>query len=142
MTEEGFAWWPTPETVEAANLTAFIRHCGFASYDELLAWSIAEPEAFYRKLFDYIDYRFIEPFNQAVDLSRGNERTRWCIGGRTNVALNCLDKWRGTPTAEKTVLEWRGENGERLSQTYAELDGEVGRCAAGLRRLGIGPGDV
>jgi acetyl-CoA synthetase len=142
MTNDGYAWWPSQDMVETANLTKFMRHCGVADYDELLAWSIDEPEAFYGKLFDFINYRFTEPFTQAVDTSGGNERTHWCVGGRTNVVFNCLDKWRGTPTAEKTVLEWRGEYGEKISLTYAELDDEVGRLAAGLRRLGIGTGDV
>lgn len=142
MTEEGHAWWPSPEMVETSNLTAFIRHCGAADYDDLLAWSVVEPEPFYKKLFEFVDFRFTKPFTQAMDASRGIEHTRWCSGGQTNVVLNCLDKWRETPTARKTVLEWRGENGEQLSRTYAELDEEVSQQAAGLRRLGIAPGDV
>ena len=142
MIDDSYAWRPSPDVVKDANLTQFIAACGQRNYDELLAWSIADPEAFYNKLFDFIDYRFEVPFNQAIDASLGTERVRWCIGGRTNVVLNCLDKWRDSGAAQKTVLEWRGENGEQLSRTYSELDEEVGRLAAGLRRLGIGPGDV
>src|SRR5262249_52963550 len=40
------------------------------------------------------------------------------------------------------ALVWLGEQGERLTRTYAELDAEVCCAAAGLRRLGVGPGDV
>ena len=142
MHENEIAWWPSPEMVAEANLTKFITHCGRADYDDLLRWSIDEPEAFYRALFAHIDYRFTNPFIQAIDASEGIERAHWCIGGETNVALNCLDKWRGTPTYEKIALEWLGENGERLSWTYRELDDEACRLAAGLRGLGIGVGDV
>ena len=142
MHESEIAWWPSPEMVTEANLTKFIAHCGRADYDDLLRWSIDEPEAFYRALFAHIDYRFTNPFIQAIDTSEGIERTHWCIGGETNVALNCLDKWRGTPTYEKIALEWLGENGERLSRTYRELDDEACRLAAGLRRIGLGAGDV
>ncbi|HEY5831462.1 MAG TPA: AMP-binding protein [Hyphomicrobiaceae bacterium] len=137
-----FAWTPSPETIADANLTRFIAACGRRDYDDLLAWSIAEPEAFYRSLLKHIDYRFLEPFSAVMDASRGIERTRWCVGGRTNVVLNCLDKWADTLTSGKTALEWLGENGDRLSFTYAELSEQVQRMAAGLRRLGIGPGDV
>lgn len=137
-----FAWKPTPETVANANVTRFIAACNRRDYDDLLDWSIADPEAFYRKLLTHIDYRFQEPFSKAMDAAHGVERTRWCIDGRTNVILNCLDKWAGTETAGKNALEWIGENGDRLTLTYAELDQQVSRFAAGLRRLGLGPGDV
>ena len=125
------AWTPSPETIAAANLTRFIAACGRRDYDDLLAWSIAEPEAFYRSAPRAHRLPLPGAVHAVMDASRGIERTRWCIGGRTNVVLNCLDKWRGTPTSGKTVLEWLGENGDRLSLTYAELD-ERGR--AGWRR--------
>ena len=136
------AWRPSAETIAEANLTRFIAACGRRDYDDLIAWAEAEPEAFYRGLLSHIDYRFTVPFMRAVDASAGIERTRWCLGGRTNVTLNCLDKWRGTPTESKTALIWCGENGDRLTLSYGELDTQVCRMAAGLRRLGIGPGDV
>ena len=93
------AWQPTSEMIESANLTRFIAACGRRDYDDLLVWSISDPEPFYRRLFDFVDYRFTQPFTKAMDATRGLERTRWCVGGRTNVALNCLDKWAGTATA-------------------------------------------
>ena len=133
---------PTPETIAEANLTHFIRAAGRRDYDDLLAWSVAEPEAFTRTLLAHIDYRFTTPFTQAIDESRGQAWTRWCVGGETNVVVNALDKWRGTATAGKPALVWLGEQGERLTRTYAELDAEVCCAAAGLRRLGVGPGDV
>jgi acetyl-CoA synthetase len=142
MATDDFAWRPTPETIAEANLTKFLAACGVADYDALLTWSVDDPDAFHRALLRHIDYRFFEPFSQVLDASRGIEHQRWCVGGRTNVTLNCLDKWTGTPTAGKVVLDWLGENGERRSLTYAELDDEVCRLAAGLRRLGLGAGDV
>ena len=142
MSPEPVVWMPTPQTIAEANLTHFIRAAGRRDYDDLLAWSVAEPEAFTRTLLAHIDYRFTTAFTQAIDESRGQAWTRWCVGGETNVVLNALDKWRGTATAGKLALVWLGEQGERLSRTYAELDAEVCCAAAGLRRLGVGPGDV
>jgi acetyl-CoA synthetase len=142
MADGEIAWHPSPETIADANLTRFIAACGVADHDALLRLSIDEPERFYRALLAHIDYRFTVPFRQAIDASAGIERTRWCIGGKTNVILNCLDKWKGTPTANKVALTWLGENGERLARTYAELEQEASKLAAGLRRLGIGQGDV
>ena len=142
MTDEKYAWRPSQDILADANLTRFIEACGVADYDALLQWSIDEPEAFYRKLFEHIDYRFFEPFTAARDASAGIAWTRWCVDGRTNVVLNALDKWIGTPTADKAALQWVGENGDRQTWTYAQLHEEACRLAAGLRRLGLGPGDV
>ncbi|MFV0298125.1 MAG: AMP-binding protein [Hyphomicrobiaceae bacterium] len=142
MLDEPIAWRPTRETVAGANLTRLIEATGRRDYDDLLAWSVNEPEAFYRGLISHLDYRFTKPFERALDLSKGPQWPRWCAGGETNVVLNCLDKWRGTPTYARTMLEWVGENGEEHAWTYADLDRDVCRLAAGLRRLGIGPGDV
>ena len=65
MSPEPVAWMPTPETIAEANLTHFIRAAGRRDYDDLLAWSVAEPEAFTRTLLAHIDYRFTTPFTQA-----------------------------------------------------------------------------
>lgn len=142
MSSDQIAWRPTPETVAQANLTRFIAACGCTDYDALLRWANEAPESFYRRLLEHIDYRFTTPFSQVMDDSSGPARVRWCRDGRTNVVLNCLDKWTGTPTAGKIALEWTGETGDRASWTYDELEAQTGRLAAGLRRLGLGPGDV
>ena len=74
MRSEDIAWRPTPDTIAEANLTRFIAACGRRDYDDLLAWAIAEPESFHRKLLDHIDYRFFEPYEAAMDASAGIER--------------------------------------------------------------------
>lgn len=142
MPAPDFAWSPDAATVAQANLTAFLRALGVASYEELLERADREPEWFYDRLLKHLDYRFFRPYERVLDASRGAPWTRWCVGGTTNVALNALDRWRGTPTYAKTALAWEGEDGARREYTYAELDREVCRCASGLRALGLGRGDV
>jgi acetyl-CoA synthetase len=142
MQSSQIAWRPTPDVIADANLTKFIEACGVEDYDALLDWSINEPEQFYRALFEFLDYRFTKPFNQALDISDGIERTQWCVGGETNVTLNCLDKWAGTPTWHKPALDWIGEDGQSQTWTYAQLHEQTCKLAGGLRRLGLGPGDV
>lgn len=142
MSDAEIVWRPPPEVAESANLTAFLRQTGMADYDALVAWSNAEPEAFYRALFDFIDYRFYRPFEQAIDESAGLPWTKWCVGGTTNVILNCLDKWLETPTADKVAIDWEGENGDGKRLTYRDVHEATCRLAGGLRRLGLGEGDV
>jgi acetyl-CoA synthetase len=69
------------------------------------------------------------------------------VGGRLNVSVNCLDKWLGTPTANKAALIWEGEPaadgkpGEERVLTYSQLHREVCRFANVLKRNGLKKGD-
>lgn len=136
------AWRPDPAAFGSANAVAFMRALGVPDWDALVAFADREPERFYRGLLDAVGFRFFQPFGRALDESAGIAWPRWCTGGTTNVVLNALDRWRGTPTYDKTALEWEGEDGARRTLTYRALDAEVCRFAAGLRSLGLGRGDV
>ena len=58
-----------------------------------------------------------------------------------NIVHNCLDKWMGTPVANRVAFHWEGENGETQYNTYAELWQSVNQCAAGLQDIGVSKGD-
>ena len=78
-----------------------------------------------------------------LDLSRGQPWARWCVGGTTNIVLNCIDKHRGTPVWDQTFLVWEGEDKhEQRTLTYREFAADVDRLARALLKLGIGRGDV
>jgi len=139
---EPSAWQPDAGTLAQANLTRFIAALGVSDYDELLRRADAEPAWFYDALLKHLDWRFYQPYARVLDDSRGAPWTRWCVGGTTNVVLNALDRWRGTPTWDKQALAWEGEDGARAVFTYRELDREVCRFAGALRALGIGRGEV
>jgi acetyl-CoA synthetase len=142
MSTDEIAWRPDPSTVEASNLQAFMRFAGVASYDDLVRRANADPGWFNDTLLKHVGYRFYRPYHTVLDASKGAAWARWCIGGTTNVALNALDRWRGTPTYEKIALDWIAENGEARRFSYRDLDRAVCRCAEGLRALGLGRGDV
>jgi acetyl-CoA synthetase len=138
----GVVWRPDAAIRQAANLTAFMAAHGVADYDALNRRAVAEPEWFWNALIAYFDLRFGTPYERVLDTSAGMPWAKWCVGGTTNVVVNCLDRHRGTPTMAKTAIEWEGEDGSRRAWTYAELDAEVCRLAQALRRRGLGRGDV
>jgi acetyl-CoA synthetase len=66
---------------------------------------------------------------------------RWFVGGRTNLAYNCLDHHVAAGRGDQTALIYLNERGERRQFTYAEMRDEVARLAAALRGMGLQKGD-
>jgi acetyl-CoA synthetase len=66
---------------------------------------------------------------------------KWFVGGKLNVAYNCLDRHVEAGRGDKVAYYFEGEPGDTRTITYAELLDEVGRCANALRSLGVERGD-
>lgn len=135
------AWRPTPEYRDRSRLAAFIARHHLAGLDDLLRRSVDDPRWFWRAVLDDLGIEFYEPYRDILDLSRGIAWPRWCVGGRLNIVHNCLDKWAGTPVAQKAAVRWEGEEGATRVLTYGELTREVNRCANALGELGVQQGD-
>jgi acetyl-CoA synthetase len=147
LTDGMIVWRPDEKTTCASNLAAFLRKVGIEradmqGYDELVRRADADPSWFWNTVVEFGDVRFYKPYTQMLDTSRGIAWADWCVGGTTNLVLNCLDKHRDGPLWYKPAIVWEGEDGQRREWSYAELDGETSRLAGALRDLGFGPGDV
>ena len=90
-------WRPTPDYIERAHLTAFMRQHGLASFDELMRRSTTETAWFTDAVLKYLDIQFDTPYRQVLDLARGPAWPDWCVGGRLNIARNCVDKHAADP---------------------------------------------
>ncbi|MBA3267037.1 MAG: acetate--CoA ligase [Acidimicrobiia bacterium] len=66
---------------------------------------------------------------------------KWFVGGRLNVAHNCLDRHVEAGNGDRVAYHWEGEPGDRRTITYAELRDEVARFANVLAGLGVTKGD-
>jgi acetyl-CoA synthetase len=65
----------------------------------------------------------------------------WFVGGKLNVAVNCVDRHVRSHRRNKAALIWEGEPGDRRTLTYWELQCEVNRFSNVLRDLGVKKGD-
>lgn len=138
-----FIWTPPPELVAQSNLTAFLLAVGEGSYDSLAAKAEEDPAWLMQEVIKFCEIRFYRQYDEMLDVSRGEAWARWCVGGTTNIVLNCIDKHRATAVWDQTFLVWEGEDRrERSSMTYRGLDFEVSRLAQGLHDIGIQRGDV
>ena len=144
-TKRPFAWLPSPDTIARSNLTAFLRHSGLDDLPSLQHRADADPAWLMEQVLGFCDFRFYKPYERMLDTSRGIEWARWCVGGTTNIVLNCIDRHRGTPTWDRTFITWEGEDpktpGARRELSYREFDAELCRLAGALEALGVERGD-
>ena len=66
---------------------------------------------------------------------------KWFVGGRLNVAHNCLDRHVDAGRGSKVAIHWEGEPGDTRTITYADLLDEVKKFANVLTSLGVQKGD-
>jgi acetyl-CoA synthetase len=134
----GYVWAPTPEQVDQANVSRLQRKLGCAGYRELHRVSVEEPERFWPAVVEDLGIEFAEPWTTVLDESDGVEWAKWFVGGRLNVAWNCVHKWRDL---QGDAAVFCGEDGTRDALSWPELSRQVTQVAERLVELGVEPGD-
>ncbi len=66
---------------------------------------------------------------------------KWFVGGKLNVAYNCLDRHLNSSHSDQAALIWEGEPGDTKTYTYAQLHDAVCRFSNALKNLGVTRGD-
>ena len=135
-------WQPSKDYVQRSRLKRFMDRHGLVTYEELMARSTSDIAWFWQATFEDLGIEFYEPYTKVVDLSRGIQWPKWCVGAKLNIVHNCLDKWMNTPTQNRVAIRWEGEEGIVRLLTYRDLYREVNRVAAALRAAGLGKGDA
>jgi acetyl-CoA synthetase len=94
-----------------------------------LRFSREDPERFWDELMREMRVEWFEPYRQVLDASRGPEWAQWFVGGRLNIAHNCLDRWADSG---RIACLWEAENGATREVTFGEMRNEANRVANGL----------
>jgi len=118
-----------------------MRRHGIDDYWALVRRSQEDPEWFWPAAIEDMGLEFSQPWEQVVDRSRGPEWATWFVGGKLNIAWNCVHRWARGERAEAEAAVWEGEDGTAATFTYAQLSDAVTRLAEALVRLGVEPGD-
>jgi acetyl-CoA synthetase len=66
---------------------------------------------------------------------------KWFVGGKINVAANCLDRHVAAGHGNRIAYRWLGEKDEERTLSYADLHREVQKFANVLKALGVDKGD-
>lgn len=134
-------WEPPPGAWDSSRIGAFARRFrpeAVGDYEALWRWSVEEPDAFWQAVWDELDIEARTPA-EAVRSNDPMPSTRWFPGATLNYAEHLL---RGNGLqADDVVVISESQSRATRQQTLAELREGVRLAAAGLRRLGVGPGD-
>jgi acetyl-CoA synthetase len=95
------------------------------------------PEVFWARMAEELDW-----FRRWDEVLKWNPpHAEWFVGGKINIAHNCLDRHLQTWRRNKAAIIWEGEPGEQRTLTYSQLHREVCRFANVLKRAGVEKGD-
>jgi acetyl-CoA synthetase len=67
--------------------------------------------------------------------------SKWFVGGKLNVAVNCVDRHVENGNGDRIAFYFEGEPGDSETITYQQLKDRVCQAANGLTQLGIKSGD-
>ncbi|MEU3648565.1 acetate--CoA ligase [Lentzea sp. NPDC034063] len=105
---------------------------------ELYEEAKADREAFWAKQAERLHWD--TKWDQVLDWSDA-PFAKWFVGGKLNVAYNCVDRHVESGHGDQVAIHWEGEPGDSRAITYAELQREVSKAANALTSLGIGAED-
>jgi acetyl-CoA synthetase len=99
--------------------------------------ALRDPESFWAGEAKKLDW--FTPWQKVLEWNA--PWAKWFVGGKLNVAYNCVDRHARSERRNKAAIIWEGEPGDSRVLTYGMLEREVNRFANALRSLGVAKGD-
>jgi acetyl-CoA synthetase len=119
------------------EFSARARIKSFAEYEQLYRKAEDDPEGFWAEMAQELDW--FKPWDKVLEWNP--PFAKWFVGGRTNIAHNCLDRHLTTARKNKAAIIWEGEPGDERVLTYQTLHREVCKFANVLKGIGVKTGD-
>ncbi|QYG93608.1 acetoacetate--CoA ligase [Iamia sp. SCSIO 61187] len=131
-------WEPPSDAWTTTAAGRFAAAHGHRSYPGLHAWSVTDLDGFWTAVSDDLGVRWHErPTHALAEASMPG--ARWFPGGTLSYAEHALAAAADRPDDVAVVA--RSQTRDPQEITWGALAEQVARCAAGLRRLGVAPGD-
>jgi acetoacetyl-CoA synthetase len=128
-------WQPDAQRIQHANITAFAQQVGLTGYEDLHAWSLEHPEAFWKAIWEFTQMRG-DPGSQVFEPGPNMRQSRFFPDAKLNLAENLLP--RVGPDAAIIAID---ELGLRQEMSWDELHDATRKLAGALKSVGVGPGD-
>jgi acetyl-CoA synthetase len=138
----------TGEPLEPALSNLLSETRSFPPPEALARDAIAGPEVYEHAAKDRLGWwdeqarrlEWATPWTEVLDWSNP-PFAKWFVGGRLNVAVNCLDRHVAAGRGDRVAYHWEGEPGDTRTITYADLLKLVSQAANALTELGVQAGD-
>ena len=145
-------WQPDDERRRSTQLWRFASQVGMGldqhTYRDLHEWSVNQPEAFWRAVWDFSDgigelgEEFVARRTHREAAGAPRPGLEFFAGSNLNIAEHYLrSPSEGGPALDETALVFIGEDAVESTMTYGELRDEVAACQRALRADGVGVGD-
>ena len=135
--------WEAPESIKKkSKLTQFLKHCNISNYDDLEKKSFSDPGWLWDNVIKFSDLKFYKPYKKILDETKGAPWSKWCVGGTTNIVLNCIDRHKDKDFFKETFIYSEREDGKESSITYEEFDKQISKVGNSLKINGFKKGDV
>ncbi len=122
-------YYPSEEIVKNAHVP---------DYEAVYQKAQQDPQAFWAEQADELDW--YKKWDTVLDESNA-PFFKWFVGGKTNIALNALDRHIKTWRRNKLAVIWEGEPGDSRTFSYYRLWQEVNKFGNVLRSMGVKKGD-
>ena len=135
--------WEAPDSIKKkSKLTQFLKHCNVSNYDDLEKKSFSDPGWLWDNVIKFSNLKFYKPYKKILDETKGPPWSKWCVGGTTNIVLNCVDRHKDKDFFKETFIYSEREDGRENSITYEEFDKQISKVGNSLKINGFKKGDV
>ncbi len=135
--------WEAPDSIKKkSKLTQFLKHCNVSNYDVLEKKSFSDPGWLWDNVIKFSNLKFYKPYKKILDETKGPPWSKWCVGGTTNIVLNCVDRHKDKDFFKETFIYSEREDGRENSITYEEFDKQISKVGNSLKINGFKKGDV
>ena len=135
--------WEAPDSIKKkSKLTLFLKYCNVSNYDDLEKKSFSDPGWLWDNVIKFSDLKFYNPYKKILDETKGPPWSKWCVGGTTNIVLNCIDRHKDKDFFKETFIYSEREDGKESSITYEEFDKQISKVGNSLKINGFKKGDV
>lgn len=135
MTERPL-WTPDSAAMTSSALWRFMQPLGLQSFDEVLRFSVGQPEAFWQAVWDFCAVKAQTRGERVLVDGQLMPGARFFPDARLNYAANLLRKQDDTD-----ALVFRGEDKVKRRMSWAELNHAVARLHRALAASGVKAGD-
>ncbi len=142
VAEGTLLWQPTPAQQAASVIRRYMQWLNdnhgkaFTTYADLWEWSTTDVAAFWESIWRFYAITAHSPYT-AVLADATMPGARWFPGAMLNYAEHVFRH----ATDDQPAMLYANEASELHAMSWADLRVQVAAAAAGLRRLGVQPGD-